>query len=230
MMRPTQRSLSSHPVSLSLALLLGLAACSPATTAPGDTGGSSGVGGAGGSGNSGTGGSGNSGTGGSGNSGTGGSKAGSGGSGNSGTGGSTGSGGSGNTGTGGSGNTGTGGSGNTGTGGSGNTGTGGSGNTGTGGSTGGMPGTVVDPPCSDQVDKVAPSINPPGGLMPAQVPQFVVLGYDDNAYRRRHPVDAGPPAQPQAPRRHRRPGDVLHHRRLRQRLLQPRAADRARTS
>ena len=147
MMRPTQRSLSSHAVSLSLALLLGFAACSPATTAPGDTGGSSGVGGAGGSGSGGTGGSG-----------AGGSKGGSGGSGNSGTGGSTGSGGSG------------------------NSGTGGSGNSGTGGSTGGTPGTVVDPPCSDQVDKVAPSINPPGGLMPNQVPQFVVLGYDDNAY------------------------------------------------
>jgi peptidoglycan/xylan/chitin deacetylase (PgdA/CDA1 family) len=176
-----QRSLSSHPVSLSLALLLGFAACSPAATGPGDTGGSGGVGGAG---SPGSGGSGNSGTGGSG---AGGSKGGSGGPGTPGTGGSTGSGGSGNTGTGGSGNTGTGGSGNTGTGGSGNTGAGGSGNTGTGGSGGGtggtgMPGTVVDPPCTDRVDKMAPSINPPGGLMPNQVPQFVLLGYDDNAF------------------------------------------------
>jgi peptidoglycan/xylan/chitin deacetylase (PgdA/CDA1 family) len=177
-MRPAQRTSSSPFLSVCFALLFGGSACTPATSAPGNSGGSTGADGGGGSGNTSTGGS----TG-SGGSGSGGSKGGSGGStGGSGaaTGGSTGTGGSGNTGTGGSGNPGTGGSGNPGTGGSGNTGTGGSGNPGTGGS--GMPGTVVDPPCSDRVDNVAPSLNPPGGLMPSRVPQFVLLGYDDNAY------------------------------------------------
>ncbi len=31
-------------------------------------------------------------------------------------------------------------------------------------------------------DNVAPSANPPCGLAPAQVPQFVAIGFDDNAY------------------------------------------------
>lgn len=31
-------------------------------------------------------------------------------------------------------------------------------------------------------DSLAPSKNPPGGLQPAEVPQFVCFGYDDNAY------------------------------------------------
>jgi hypothetical protein len=63
------------------------------------------------------------------------------------------------------------------------------GNPGTGGSpaTGGSPGaggqgTINDPPCSDVVDSVAPSIDPPGGLAANKVPMFVMLGYDDNAY------------------------------------------------
>ena len=41
---------------------------------------------------------------------------------------------------------------------------------------------VVDPPCSDQIDSVAPSITPPGNLNAGQVPQFVVLGIDDNGH------------------------------------------------
>ena len=65
--------------------------------------------------------------------------------------------------------------------GTGGSGTGGSGTGGTTGS-GGMPGTVFDPPCSDQVDSVAPSVDPPGGLAANTVPMFVLLGFDDNAF------------------------------------------------
>jgi hypothetical protein len=43
-------------------------------------------------------------------------------------------------------------------------------------------GTIVDPACSTQVDNVAPSINPPGGLPASKVPMFVVLGIDDNGH------------------------------------------------
>lgn len=46
----------------------------------------------------------------------------------------------------------------------------------------GPKGTVPDVPCSNQVDHVAPSVNPPGGLTPDKVPMFVVLGFDDNGY------------------------------------------------
>jgi len=98
-------------------------------------------------------------------------------------GGDTGSGG-GSPGTGGSG-PGTGGSGpgTGGRGGGGGSGSGGSGNTG-GSSAGGSggAGTIIDPPCTDVVDNVAPSIDPPGGLAANRVPMFVLLGYDDNAY------------------------------------------------
>jgi hypothetical protein len=66
--------------------------------------------------------------------------------------------------------------------GGGGTGGGGSGSGGSGGSGGGTPGTVVDPPCSDQVDNVAPSIDPPGGLAANRVPMFILLGFDDNAF------------------------------------------------
>ena len=55
-------------------------------------------------------------------------------------------------------------------------------NPGTGGGIAGDVGVIVDPPCSAQVDHVAPSIDPPGGLTAAQVPMFVALGFDDNAY------------------------------------------------
>lgn len=57
-------------------------------------------------------------------------------------------------------------------------GAGGSGGSGGGGGVG----TVVDPPCSDQLDDVAPSVDPPGNLPASQVPMFVLLGFDDNAY------------------------------------------------
>jgi peptidoglycan/xylan/chitin deacetylase (PgdA/CDA1 family) len=63
--------------------------------------------------------------------------------------------------------------------------TGTGGGPGTGGSaTGGSGGvgTVNDPPCDTIVDNVAPSIDPPGGLQPSQVPMFVTLGFDDNAF------------------------------------------------
>ncbi len=43
-------------------------------------------------------------------------------------------------------------------------------------------GTIVDPPCSDRVDNVAPSIDPPGGLPANKVPMFVLLGVDDNGH------------------------------------------------
>ncbi|HXI57984.1 MAG TPA: polysaccharide deacetylase family protein, partial [Polyangia bacterium] len=77
--------------------------------------------------------------------------------------------------------------------GGGNSGSGGSsggGNSGSGGTSvgsgGGGPlggtGMIVDPPCSNQVDNVAPSIDPPGGLAAGKVPMFVVLGFDDNGY------------------------------------------------
>src|SRR5204863_470436 len=41
---------------------------------------------------------------------------------------------------------------------------------------------VVDPACDNQVDNVAPSIDPPGGLPASKVPMFVLLGFDDNGY------------------------------------------------
>jgi peptidoglycan/xylan/chitin deacetylase (PgdA/CDA1 family) len=67
--------------------------------------------------------------------------------------------------------------------GGGSTGAGGGGNGGTGGTggAGGM-GTIVDVPCSDTVDDVAPSVDPPGGLPASKVPMFVLLGFDDNGY------------------------------------------------
>jgi peptidoglycan/xylan/chitin deacetylase (PgdA/CDA1 family) len=73
---------------------------------------------------------------------------------------------------------------------SGSGGSSGGGNSGSGGASvgsgGGGPlggtGLIVDPPCSNQVDNVAPSIDPPGGLAASSVPMFVVLGFDDNGY------------------------------------------------
>jgi peptidoglycan/xylan/chitin deacetylase (PgdA/CDA1 family) len=116
-----------------------------------------------------------------GSSGTGGKNAGTGGSA---TGGKTGSGGSGTGGSQGTGGDDTGGS--MGTGGSADTGgsIGAGGSVGTGGASGGSGGvgTIVDPPCSDQVDHVAPSIDPPGGLAANKVPMFVMLGFDDNGH------------------------------------------------
>jgi hypothetical protein len=57
------------------------------------------------------------------------------------------------------------------------------------GTDGGNPGPDAPPGvCTDGLgpwtghDNVAPSANPPCGLLPAQVPQFVSLGFDDNAY------------------------------------------------
>jgi hypothetical protein len=54
---------------------------------------------------------------------------------------------------------------------------------------GGNPGPDAPPGvCTDGLgpwtghDNVAPSANPPCGLTPAQVPQFVNIGFDDNAY------------------------------------------------
>jgi len=55
-------------------------------------------------------------------------------------------------------------------------------NPGMGGSAAGGMGMIVDPPCSEGPDNLAPSINPPGGLTADKVPMFVVLGFDDNAY------------------------------------------------
>jgi hypothetical protein len=63
---------------------------------------------------------------------------------------------------------------------------------GTSGGQGGTPGAggsapsaranVVDPPCSNQVDHVDPSINPPGNLPVNKTPMFVLLGIDDNGH------------------------------------------------
>jgi Polysaccharide deacetylase len=53
---------------------------------------------------------------------------------------------------------------------------------GTAGSPGGPRGTIVDVACSDQVDNVAPSIDPPGNLPASKVPLFVLLGFDDNGH------------------------------------------------
>jgi hypothetical protein len=163
-MNRTPRTGSLSPMTLGLILLgtLASARCSgPTVHVPDDTdtGGSTGTtGGSTGGGQQTTGGSGG------GNSGTGGKATG----GNQGTGGKA---------TGGS--QGTGGTNQTG----GATGTGGS--PGTGGSapggSGGV-GTINDPPCDNTVDSVAPSINPPGGLQPSQVPMFVMLGFDDNGH------------------------------------------------
>jgi hypothetical protein len=169
--RPGFRGLGLLGGGFALALL----GCSPADSGPGNTGNGDGTGGS-------------SATGGKGNSGSSGGSSGSssGGSGNA-SGGSTGNGGS-TPGAGGS-NAGAGGSSGGASGGSSGSGTGGS----SGGGTGGSPGAggssppagranVVDPPCSDQVDNVAPSINPPGGLPANKVPQFVILGIDDNGH------------------------------------------------
>jgi hypothetical protein len=41
---------------------------------------------------------------------------------------------------------------------------------------------VVPGPDLPIAKRMAPSLDPPGGLMPAQVPQFVVLGFDDNRF------------------------------------------------
>src|SRR6478736_1703236 len=35
-------------------------------------------------------------------------------------------------------------------------------------------------PAASAADRLAPSARPPAGLAPAQVPQFVLLGFDDN--------------------------------------------------
>jgi peptidoglycan/xylan/chitin deacetylase (PgdA/CDA1 family) len=181
-MRATsQRKLSSLTLGLMALACASLGACAAGTPpAGGGAGGSTGRGGSGGGqgGSSSTGGSSGGNTSAGGNTGSGGSGSGTGGSGagGSGAGGSSAGSGGGGSGAGGSGAGGSG-AGGTGPGGS------GAGGTGSGGSgTGGMPGAVIDPPCSDRVDKVAPSINPPGGLMPAQVPMFVLLGFDDNAF------------------------------------------------
>lgn len=60
---------------------------------------------------------------------------------------------------------------------------GGGGNT-DGGDGGGGGGGVCDDGLGPWTghDNVAPSANPPCGLTPSQVPQFVALGFDDNAY------------------------------------------------
>ncbi len=50
-----------------------------------------------------------------------------------------------------------------------------------GGAMGGM-GMIVDPPCGDGADNMAPSITPPGGLAADKVPMFITMGFDDNAY------------------------------------------------
>jgi hypothetical protein len=53
------------------------------------------------------------------------------------------------------------------------------------GDTGDGDGDDPDPPKDpgiEIVDFMAPSYEPPGGLKPEQVPQFVVLGFDDNRY------------------------------------------------
>jgi hypothetical protein len=171
--------------SIALACLVaGLGCAAGAGTGP-SGGGNGGSNSAGRGGNTGSGGS----------TGTGGTSAGSGGS-TSGSGGSnTGSGGSGTStgGSGGSGNTGSGGaggSGNTGSGGAGGTtatgGAGGSGTPGTGGSGGGAPPMPVNVyPCdrgAPVITTLAPSTKPPGGLAVDNVPQFISLGWDDNAY------------------------------------------------
>jgi peptidoglycan/xylan/chitin deacetylase (PgdA/CDA1 family) len=67
-----------------------------------------------------------------------------------------------------------------------------SGGAGSGGAGGSMPGSggnvipagglIVDPPCSAEIDNLAPSIDPPGGLTANQVPMFILLGFDDNGY------------------------------------------------
>jgi peptidoglycan/xylan/chitin deacetylase (PgdA/CDA1 family) len=53
---------------------------------------------------------------------------------------------------------------------------------GTGGGAAGGIGVVTSVPCDRQVDNVAPSIDPPGGLTADKVPMFVMLGFDDNAF------------------------------------------------
>jgi peptidoglycan/xylan/chitin deacetylase (PgdA/CDA1 family) len=75
------------------------------------------------------------------------------------------------------------------TGGSSGSGAGGSGQGGMGGSAGGSTGTggttpPPPPPGSDLpiAEMMAPSFSPPGGLAVEQVPQFIVLGFDDNRY------------------------------------------------
>lgn len=181
-------SRSTRFTSLTLPLLaltsLSWLSCAGSSGSPGGNTGGSGRGGdTGGDDNGGSGGGSKGGSGG--NSGSGGSKGGNGGS-------STGSGGSSSTGgQGGSGQTGTGG---TGQGGSSVDGTGGTvggdtggtaGDSGTGG-TGGSPasggGTIPSYPCDNQVDNVAPSVNPPGGLTVDKAPMFIMLGIDDNGF------------------------------------------------
>jgi peptidoglycan/xylan/chitin deacetylase (PgdA/CDA1 family) len=165
------RHCTTGTVALLSTLALACAASSPGGNAGtgGGSGGSNGgrgggVGGSGAGGSSGgssgtaTGGTGTPGTGGSNTAGTGGSGAGTGGTSSTGTGG-----------------TGTGGTSSAGTGG---TGTGGA--TGTGGSSPPPP----PPPGSDLpiAEMMNPSFTPPGGLAVEQVPQFIVLGFDDNRY------------------------------------------------
>ena len=82
---------------------------------------------------------------------------------------------------------GTGGTGAPATGGSGgSSGPGGMGGSGAGGS-GGSGGSTPPPPPPDGsglpiAERLDPSLNPPGGLPVEQVPQFIVLGFDDNRY------------------------------------------------
>ncbi len=152
-------------------LALGCAASSPGggTTGGGTGGGSGGAG----SGRGGSGSAGNS---------AGGSSGGNGGSSVMGTGGSGGSSTAGTTG-----GSGTGGTGAPATGGSGgSSGPGGMGGNGAGGS-GGSGGSTPPPPPPDGsglpiAERLDPSLNPPGGLPVEQVPQFIVLGFDDNRY------------------------------------------------
>jgi peptidoglycan/xylan/chitin deacetylase (PgdA/CDA1 family) len=64
-------------------------------------------------------------------------------------------------------------------------GSGGAGGPGTGGTgTGGSSPPPPPPPGSDLpiAEKMEPSFSPPGGLTVEQVPQFIVLGFDDNRY------------------------------------------------
>lgn len=99
--------------------------------------------------------------------------------------GNSGSGGSAPGGTGGSNPSGSGGSTPSGTGGGNPSGTGGANPSGTGGGAMGGMGMIVDPPCSDVTDgtfAMAPSIDPPGGLTADKVPQFITMGFDDNAF------------------------------------------------
>jgi peptidoglycan/xylan/chitin deacetylase (PgdA/CDA1 family) len=155
---------------------LGCAASSPGGGDTGGTGSGGAGSGRGGSGGSGSGGS-NAGTGGSGGSSSAGTSGGS-------SGGTSGSAGGGSGAGGGQGGNSSGGS--SGQGGSAAGGSGGSGGSGPGGA-GGSGGSTPPPPPPDGsslpiAERLDPSLNPPGGLPVEQVPQFIVLGFDDNRY------------------------------------------------